>query len=319
MNSSKSRRGFKWLTIITVTIVFTLVTTLLISNWNDLISFPWHLNLGYLILTLVFQSIALGVTFLVWHLMVVRLCGFDDLAADFRFYYVSTLAKRVPMSVWYIGGRVVMYKQAGVSGLGILNGILFENVLIAVAGILTFVVFLPFYSGVPTVAALPIAVGGAVSILILLARPRIFLELTNAVLRKFHRQELTSLPGRRDILIWTGIYVLPWLFAGLGLYCATRAFSDGGAPGLVDSIGISTLTMLIALISMILPGGFGLKELTSGILLSKWMPLTAALVITVAYRLLQTGNEVVWAIFASTFVRRPGFTNRKQYKGVIED
>jgi hypothetical protein len=63
--------------------------------------------------------------------------------------------------------------------------------------------------------------------------------------------------------------------------------------------------MLISLLSMILPGGFGLKELTSSVLLSKWMPLTAAIVITIAYRLVQTANEVVWAVFASVFSKKP--------------
>ena len=44
--------------------------------------------------------------------------------------------------------------------------------------------------------------------------------------------------------------------------------------------------------------GLALKEITASALLAHWMPLSAGIVISIAYRLLQTVNEVVWALLA---------------------
>jgi uncharacterized membrane protein YbhN (UPF0104 family) len=52
---------------------------------------------------------------------------------------------------------------------------------------------------------------------------------------------------------------------------------------------------------VVLPGGFGLKELTSSVLLSAFMPLSAALVISLVYRLVQTLNEIVWALGSALY------------------
>jgi len=51
----------------------------------------------------------------------------------------------------------------------------------------------------------------------------------------------------------------------------------------------------VALATMALPSGFGLKEITMGALLSVWMPVSAGVVISILYRLLQTIVETLWA------------------------
>jgi hypothetical protein len=295
----KSWRGFKWLSLITVSVVLTLVSLLFIGNWRDLVAFPWKLNFGNLALTLVFHSMALGMTFIVWRLMVIRLSGFKDLSANFRFYYLSTLAKRVPMSIWYIGGRLVMYDQVGVSASSILNGIFLENLIIGLASIFVFLVLLPLYTDMPDSIALPAAVVGVGLTALVLIRPQIFVEITNRILRRFHKRELDKVPARKDILLWGFGYVLTILFAGASFMFATRAFADYSGPGYVDAVGIAAITTIIALLSMILPGGAGLKELTASALLSHWVSLPIAIVISIAYRLIQTGNEIVWALGAS--------------------
>jgi len=268
-------------------------------EWDALVSFPWRLDIRYLILTVVFHSVALGVTFWVWHLMIVRLGDFDDLRLNFRFYYVSTLAKRIPTPVWYVGGRLMMYQSVGVSVSEVLNCVVLENVIIGIAGVFTFLVLLPFYSRLPETNVLPLTLVGAVGILVLLTRPQVFVDVTNWILKRLRRQRLDRVPARKDILLWGGLYILPWLVAGLSLYCVTHSFSGRVGLGIIDAIGVSTLAMLVALLSALLPGGLGLRELTSGVLLAYWMPFSSAIVISFVYRLIQTANEMFWALAAT--------------------
>jgi hypothetical protein len=296
---------FKWLAAGMFLLVFAMMGIVVIREWDALLAFPWRLDVRYLGLTVVFHSLALGVTFGVWHLMLVRLGGFDNLKLNFRFYYVSTLAKRIPTALWYVGGRLMLYQQVGVTASTVLNCILLENVIIGVAGIFTFLVFLPLYSRfpLPKTGLVPLSLAGAVGIIGLLAWPQVFVNATNWIRKRWGKQGLDRAPARKDILLWSGLYILPWILAGFSLYCATRAFSGGIELGKVDALGISTLAMLVALLSTILPSGLGLKELTSSLLLSYWMPLPSAVVISVVYRLIQTANEILWAIVAA---RAPG-------------
>jgi hypothetical protein len=295
----------EWLSRGLILAVIALIGVVVVREWDQIIAFPWRLDLKYLSLSLLFHSLALGTTFLVWYLMIDRLSGFNDLTLNIRFYYLSTLAKRVPTAVWYVGGRLAMYRQVGVAGSVVIGCILLENIMIAMAGALVFLTLLPMYSHVlyPHLSLKvggPIALAGISLFSLLLVRPRVLVDFTNRVLRRLGRSELENVPATRDIALWVGLYTLPWLFAGASLYFAILALSDVVGPGIWDSIGISTLAMLVTILSFVLPGGFGLKELTFGALLSFWMPLSSALVLSVAYRLLQTGNEVVWAMVAST-------------------
>ena len=137
----------------------------------------------------------------------------------------------------------------------------------------------------------------------MLVRPQLFLDITRAIVRRMGRETLDREPGRKEILTWIGLYTLPWLFAGVSLFYAPQAISNHPGPGYIDALAISTLATLVSLLSTVLPGGLGLKELTVSALLSAWMPFSSALVLALAYRLLHTINELLWALLASIWPR----------------
>lgn len=296
----------RWLPILLFLVALVSISVLVAKGWNEILYFRWRLHVGYLALTLGFHSLSLGVAFVVWHHIVARLGGANDLWMNFRVYYLSTLAKRVPTGLFYVGGRLIMYKQVGVAAAAIINCTLLENILAGLSGIFTLTIFLPFYytSGTLLQTALLAIPGVAVTILLLM-RPQVFLEVTNRILKYFGKQILYQMPARQDILIWIALYVPAWVLAGLSLYFVPRAVAETVGPGMIDAIRISTLAILVAFVSSILPAGLGLKELTAGVLLSSWMPLSTALVVSLSYRVLQTANEIVWALLALSFARAP--------------
>jgi uncharacterized membrane protein YbhN (UPF0104 family) len=302
MRLAKLATYTKWLIAGVFLLVGAMVAWIVIREWDALIAFPWRFNPLYFVLLIVFHSLALGVTFVVWQSMMARLGHFDHVGLNFRFYYLSTLAKRIPTVIWYVGGRVALYQQVGVSAAKVLNCILLENMIVGLAGVLVFLMFLPWYSLMRQQLVVPIAVVGVVGVSVVLARPQLFVEITNWLLNRLGKRPIQEVPQRKDVIIWGVLYTLPWFFAGFALYAATRAFSDHVTLGIVDAIGISTLAMLVALVSSLLPGGLGLKELTSSVLLSSWMPFASAVVISVAYRLIQTMNEMGWALLATWIV-----------------
>jgi len=301
----ESLNRLKWLAAGMFLLILTVMGIVVVREWDALIAFPWQIDVRYLGLTVTFHSLALGVTFWVWHLMITRFGHFDNAKLNFRFYYLSTLAKRIPTAIWYVGGRLTLYRQVGVAASTVLNCILLENVVIGIAGVLTFLVFLPLYSQFLKTGVISLALVGIVGITGLLVRPQLFVDITNWILKRLGKQILDIAPARKDIIVWGGLYILPWVLAGFSLYCAIRAFSGDVGLSIIDAVGISTLVMLVALLSTILPSGLGLKELTSSVLLSHWMPLSSAVVISIAYRLIQTANEMLWALAAAIFFASP--------------
>jgi len=293
-----ARWGRQLLALGLVPAVLGLLVWLVIQEWDTLKTFPWQLNGGYLVLASAFHSLALAATFVVWYLMLRRLGGFDDVRRNFAIYYLSTLAKRIPSAIWYIGGRLMMYQQVGVSRSVVLNATALETLLIGTAGILVYLLLQPFYSYAIANATWILAAVGGLAGVAFLVRPRLLLDLSNALLRRLKKNPIQVDLNRRDLLLWCGIYLLPSPLAGVSLYFMIRAVTVDTQTDLPSIIGVSTLSMLVALLTVILPGGLGLKELTVAGLLSTWMPLSAGVVIAIVYRILQTIDEVLWAALA---------------------
>ena len=296
---SKRARYSKWINTILPVLVLALMGAIVYRQRTELRAISWHIRPGLIVLTLLLHSLALAATFVVWHLMISHLGGFSDLKSNLRVYYVSTLAKRIPTAFWYIGGRLLMYGEVGVLASQVINCVVLENVLIGIAGVITLLALLPFYSGVAAARMLPLGLVAALGLTALLLRPRVFVDATNWVLRRFDKREIDVAPTRAQIALWSAIYILPWLFAGGAFYCATHALIGHVELDLIDAMGISTVSMLVALLSLLLPAGMGLKELTSSALLARWLPFSAAIAVSLAYRLLQTANEMVWALVAT--------------------
>ncbi len=275
--------------------VFAFLGWSVFQEWDTLTSYPWRLNIGFVALASGFHSLALGVTFVVWHLMVRRLGRVNDVRINARIYYLSTLAKRIPSAIWYIGGRLVMYQRLGVVRSAVLNAIVLETVLISGAGVLVYLALLPFYAWTSTAITWLVAIIGGAALLAFFVRPRWLLDVTNAALRRQRRDPIQADVSRWDLVLWVGLYLIPWPLAGISLFFMVQAMVPGTTADLVSIIGVSTLSMLVALLSLILPGGLGLKELTIAALMNPWMPLSVGVVLAIAYRVLQTLDEVVWA------------------------
>lgn len=299
---NKSKR-FNFVALGLTGMVGIIILYILLTQQEQIKAFDWQFNGVFFIGLLIFHSLALGATFWAWHLMMARLGGFYDIRKSFRFYYVSTLAKRLPSGIPYVGSRLVMYRQQGVPTAAILNCLLLENLLFGLSGVLTFLSFSPFYTGIPKGITLPLSVIALLFVIAFIVRPQIIIDMTNWGLRKFSKQPIDSTPVRKDILIWLAIYTLPWIFASGSLYCAIHAFTSDITLQWFNAIAISTLSTLASLLNLLLPGGLALKELASSTLLTAWMPLSTALIITLSYRVIQTVNEILWALIAlfSTF------------------
>ncbi len=283
----------KWGTVIVTFGVFVFLGLSLRHDWDTIRAFHWQLNWGYLVIQAILHTLAMGTMFIAWHYTMRRLLNRGQWRTNFRIFSVSMLARRVPIPIWYVGSRVYLYRERQTSTTIVLTATALETALIAVSGVMWYVMLLPWYSYTQHWAWwILLALTGVFS-LVLLLRPGLLIDLTNLALRLLKRPSIPVTITRRDLLLWGLLYLVTWFLDGLGLYYTVAAFM-ASPPPVTSVIGVSTVSALVALATMALPT-FLLKEITTGALLSVWMPVSAGVVISILYRLLQTIVETLWA------------------------
>jgi len=115
--------------------------------------------------------------------------------AALRAEMISMLAKYIPGGVWTPAARVVAARRAGVTDAALVtSSMLLEAGLSAVAGVIVFVVALPFVDNVDAPLVPLVIFGGVLAILV---QPRIFRPLAGKVLRRIgYTKELPDLRAR---------------------------------------------------------------------------------------------------------------------------
>jgi hypothetical protein len=298
-----------WWTFVIAFAVFIFLGLSLRKDWKTILTYNWQLHWVDLVIMALFHTLALGSMFLAWHFTMRRLVNQDHWRRNFRIFSVSMLARRIPVPVWYVGSRVYLYRETQVSTSIVLTATILEIALIALSGVLCYVLLLPWYTYTSLFPWQILAGISGVVTLALLIRPALFIELINLVLHWFKKGPIIAEITRRDLLLWTLLYLATWFLDGLGLYYTVSAFLSVPPP-LPSVIGVSTISALVGLATMALPGGFGLKEITMGALLGSWIPVTAGIVISIIYRLLQTIIETLWAFVGQKMPEDPPQTTQ---------
>src|SRR5256884_4818847 len=179
--------------------------------------------------------------------------------AALRAEMLSMLAKYIPGGIWTPAARVVAARRAGVTDAALVtSSMLLEAGLSAVAGVIVFVVSLPFVDDVQAPLGPLVAFGGVLAILV---QPRVFRPLAGWVLPKFgYTKELPDMRGRTIsglLLFYSGT----WILGGFALWLLLR--SVGAHPDVVSIVylgGTAAVGAIVAVLFVFAPSGLGPRE-----------------------------------------------------------
>jgi uncharacterized membrane protein YbhN (UPF0104 family) len=181
------------------------------------------------------------------------------------------------------------------------SSMLLEAGLSAVAGVIVFVVALPFVDNVDAPIA-PLVVFGAV--LAVLVQPRIFRPLAHKVLRRIgYTKELPDLRGRTlsALLVF---YAGTWVLGGFALWLLLR--SVGAHPEAATIVflgGTAAVGAIVAVLFVFAPSGLGPREASMyGLLLAVATP-GQALGAVALNRLALTAVELLLLLAGGLFLR----------------
>jgi len=217
-----------------------------------------------------------------------------------RLYCYTNLAKRLPTPVWYVAARVYVYDKERIAKRVTSTAVLIEIVVVIFSGILVYLASLPFSSYTP------LLLEGNLWVLLLLvplaaivARPSWLSVSLNFLLTKFRRGKLliTIMPG--DMLQWSALSSLAWTLGGFIIYSLSNGIYYLPLAHLPDMVNIWAISGIAGQVALFMPMGMGVKELTLAYLLSSYMPLPVAVVVSLLSRLCLLVSDFFWALVLS--------------------
>ncbi|MGB3906152.1 MAG: hypothetical protein WBB22_14670 [Anaerolineae bacterium] len=268
---------------------------------QQLLEYRWSISLVPLLLCFFTRSGALLLSAIAWGSVMRRLGDNTPFSRNLKLYCYTSLIRRLPTPIWFVGGRLYLYQREGVAKALTSTGIILEAGLMVFSGMLVLAFTLPLYLRDVVHGQHIVAVIALLPLVVVVVRPSVLINLINFLLTRLHRDPLAFSLHWRDTVRWIILYCCIWVTGGFILFFLINAFFALNVSHFGEVLGIWTLTGLVGFVRFLVPIGVGLREVTLAYMLSFLMPLPVAVVISLASRVWLALNDVFWVVIASRF------------------
>jgi len=258
----------------------------------------WAFHIALLVV--VFGIMALG-----W----VRILSFFackvDASVGASTWLISNLGKYIPGKLFMFAGRVELTRRLGVRPAVSLSALALEHVMLLVAAgpFLLWVLLRGFQSDsdmlwLVLVAALAPAI-------VFVVRPSLLIISVNFLLRVTNQPSLAAEFRPGDPARLLALYFMGWLAYGASGVFLLEALGLGSAVPFVDGVAVFVAAWMIGFLSLITPGGIGVREGALVLLLGSAIPAPEAIMVALLARLSWTLVEIAGVALGVLIVRRP--------------
>lgn len=286
----------------------------LASNWQafrsgDLhVTYPWIL-LGFLPLA---ASFALGVSG--WQYILKSLGTKLSWTRCFWTISGSHLAKFIPGHVLALGGRVWLCDREGVAKVTAVTGVVIEMITQLAASTAVFTIY--YLSANRKVGGIYFLTALALMVILLsLAHPLVLRKVWRFIPRFGKAIEGNIAYPYSRVVILVAIYVAAWILQGAGVWCVARScYSDLTITAIISTVGAYGGAYALGYISLVTPGGLGVREGALSYLLSGIIPLPLAIIVAIGTRIWLTVFDVAMTLISLKFYK-PGGTDAEEQTG----
>ncbi len=300
-----TRRAIRWgLTVLILGVVAFFFAVALWENWDSLAAEHLAFDPIWILATLVF-AVAVPVTGLLWGRMI-RLLDHDPEGRVTRLEAIvvqcaSWLLKYIPGQVGSVVNKVVWAGKKGVSRSLVVITFVYENVFLQIASLVPSVVILLASIG-------PQIFGDNATLLIL---PLLVLVPMAAIGYKPLFHAIVNLPARRvlksevppDYFLssWQAVrfsfeFLVPRVLNGIGFVLLAGTVAEIGPEHWLPFAAAYVLAGAVGILAFFVPSGLGVREAIIVLLLSQYIPVPEAIVISLLARLLSTVGDGVVAL-----------------------
>ncbi|NYG07667.1 hypothetical protein BJ986_002154 [Phycicoccus badiiscoriae] len=299
-------RVFSGLRTLLALLVVAAVTVAVARNWHEVSTDIGRIDAATFALAAVLVCLPPILTLFGWRVLLADLGSPLHLAPAAGIFFVGQLGKYVPGAVWSIvaqaeiGARLHIPRRRSAVVAFVTVG------MAAICGLIVGVPALPLLITRDDSAS---RTGWVVLVTVLLLAVMLWPPLLNwgiaKVLRVLRREPLEHQLSGRAILTATLFFVAAWVCSGLQVLVIARATSTHVQTGhlVLASVSGFALASSIAMFSVILPAGVGVRE---GVLVLILAPVTstpAATAVVVISRFLTVASDVVFALGGWLYAR----------------
>ena len=297
-------------TILGVVVMGVLVVVLARQiQWEEVSWQRWLQSFGYdtVLVTGVILAVATALMLWIWGSMLAAVDPAGQSVSwrrHFGIYLSTALGKRLPGALWHVASRTVLYNRAGIRKRVVLAVSGMEVLFMTASGALLALLFLP--SILPLLRDNRLLLLGLAALLVfslISLHPRVLHRLSLGRELKRH-----TIPARLQFQ-WRVACGAIWLLGGaLVAYIASQLapVQPDVIPYLVASWIIAAL---IGTVTLILPAGFGIADLSLAYFLSFAIPAAEAAFVAVAVRLLAKLWDVLMPLLSGAIALFSGRDN----------
>jgi glycosyltransferase 2 family protein len=173
---------------------------------------------------------------------------------------VPNLGKYIPGKVMMLAGRVLLAKQFGIRPAVSSTCLLLEQLFCAFATLPFFAIYLLHTQLVPRGVIYP-TVGIIIPVIILIViNPNLLINTLNFLLAKIKRSPVDVTLSRTQLTSLLGFYLLGWCFYGASGVVIFQAFGFAAPSSLLATASAFVVAWFIGFISLLSPGGLGIRE-----------------------------------------------------------
>ena len=232
----------------------------------------------------------------------------------FLLFHLSNVTRYLPGRVWGVVRMLALSERFGLSkttvGVSLPLHVGFQTLLAGV--VVVPMLFSPsFYQSIHVFVSwhpsnqviLPI-VCGIVCIVILFCLPQLRASVKSVFTQVHQTVQHGGYALRTCCLSLAVWHLLLWMCQGLAFFLFINSLFPVGFSQLYPISGAYTLAWLIGFLSIVTPGGLGVREGILTFLLSSYMPAAQATLCVLLYRVWTISAEIIWACTAFFLSRR---------------
>ncbi len=204
-----------------------------------------------------------------------------------KIYLVSMVSRRLPGTIWYVGGRMVLYKQLGVPSIKTASASGIEFVISFIADALLAAVFIPLGLDLSRIWLIPLGIVVILGLFVL--RPKTLGKIMIKL-----KYPLAQPVRTGQVIGWLLLRMMLVLTGGLMIFFTIRIFTPLEFHSLLFVLGARALSGAAGMLTYLLPSSMGASDLTLLAMLSTIIPTSLATVIALLVRIYTTLFELIF-------------------------
>ena len=264
-------------------ILFFLVRNLYI-NWEQLDVHQFKLNLPLLFISSILVVLHFSIAVFGWQLILRELDVKLSFPKCFRIWFYSMMGKYLPGKVWAIVGRAYFAEKEGITKKQTITSMFIEVALGTIsAAIVSFASSLFWNNTQFFKKILPLAL--IIPCGIVLLHPFWLNKTLVPIIKRIKKQEVKFAYKYGNILGFLVLFIISWCVYGIGFYLFACSLQSIGINELPFFIGILPISVIAGLLSLLTPGGLGVREGVLVFLLQFHVPVQFATLLAILTRI----------------------------------